>query len=161
MRKILEVRANEMRRSPTPAESLLYLELLKALEPYRATLKSQEPVGYYIADFMIYPSRVIVECDGAHHREHKGIAYDRRRDTALRELGIRTLRFSNGDILATPTKVVAQILDYCRDSLMLKDGDLGEVKVTQCPPAKAGAGRKKARADYYKRLLAFNARFQR
>lgn len=111
----LERYAGRMRRQPTPAESRLYNALLIALHPFSAELKFQEVVGYYIADFMIYPARVCIECDGAHHFTSHGAAYDKRRETTMRNAGIRTLRFENGRIMRDTTRVVAEIIAFCGD----------------------------------------------
>jgi very-short-patch-repair endonuclease len=107
--------ANQMRRKMTPAESRLHNALLAALFPFNAQVKAQEVVGYYIADFMIYPARVVVECDGAHHKSKHGEAYDRRRDTTMRRAGIRTIRFENWRIYKQLPQVIAEILAFCGD----------------------------------------------
>ena len=159
MRTILENRAERMRREPTPAEKLLYMELLKAFAPYEASVHCQEPIGYYIADFMIYPFRLVVECDGSHHHTPKGLAYDGRRETAMRELGIFTLRFDNAEILADPHRVIAAIMDFCRDRLELKKPHTA-VEITYCPPASA-LRKGKAKRNYRDHLLGFNAKFGR
>jgi very-short-patch-repair endonuclease len=149
MRTILENRAERMRREPTPAEKLLYMELLKAFAPYEASVHCQEPIGYYIADFMIYPFRLVVECDGSHHHTPKGLAYDGRRETAMRELGIFTLRFDNAEILTNPQRVIEQVLDFCGDGLMPKKENKGP-QITYCPPASAIAGKKFKRRNWNK-----------
>ena len=99
----------------TPAETRLYNALLAALHPFDVTVKAQEVVGYYIADFMIYPARVVIECDGAHHFTKHGAAYDKRRDTAMRNAGIRTMRFENNRIFNELHKVIAEVLAFCGD----------------------------------------------
>lgn len=111
----LERFANKMRREMTPAETRLYNALLIALHPFKATVRPQEIVGYYIADFMIYPARVAIECDGAHHSSQHGKAYDKRRDTTMRNAGIRTLRFANQRIYRELPKVIAEVLAFCGD----------------------------------------------
>ena len=43
--------------------------------------------------------RLAVEIDGGQHYEDAGRRYDQSRDEALKAMGIRTLRFSNLDVL--------------------------------------------------------------
>lgn len=143
----LEHYATRMRRKPTAAESRLYNALLAALHPFEATVKCQEVVGYYIADFMIYPARVVIECDGAHHFTKHGAAYDKRRDTAMRNAGIRTLRFENDRVFRELHKVIAEILAFCGDfQPKVERTPLGAPIVRRMPPGrsfKRGKSRKR------------------
>jgi very-short-patch-repair endonuclease len=56
----------------------------------------------YIADFVCYERRLIVEADGSQHAEN---AYDVRRDAFLRCEGFDVLRFWNNDILGSASAV--------------------------------------------------------
>lgn len=151
----IEQYAKRMRREMTPAETRLYNALLIALRPFEATIKAQEVVGYYIADFMIYPARVVIECDGAQHRTNHGRAYDKRRETTMRNAGIRTLRFPNWRVTGQTRKVVEEILAFCGDfQPLIQKTPLGASIVHKMPTV-YGKGRK----SWYNQLLAFNSRF--
>jgi very-short-patch-repair endonuclease len=107
-----EARAAEMVAAPTGAEERLWTVL--------------EPLGFerqvhvvcwtknggrsdYILDFgWPDPPRLCVEVDGSSHRNKKG--RDRRRDNRLRIHGIRTLRFSNNQVLKKLNDVLANVI---------------------------------------------------
>lgn len=129
-----------MRRKPTPSESLLYNALLIELRPFDVVLKSQEPISYYIADFIIYPKRVVIEVDGGYHSTLKQQAYDQRRDSAFRALGITTLRIQSRRVYAEMPKVIAEIREVLGE-MRPKKARSGAVQITYCPPAYASGHR--------------------
>ena len=106
------VRAAQMRIAPTPAERKAW-ELLRGLG-----FKNQVPIKvlkhrsvasfkYYILDLYHAGARLCVELDGSVHRKTRG--RDGRRDRALAYLGIKTLRFSNSDVMRKPSEFAARI----------------------------------------------------
>lgn len=99
---------------PTDAEALLWTRL----EPLG--FSRQVPISghtknsgewSYILDFLRSsrktPGWLCVEVDGGVHSKQKG--RDRRRDTRLATMGIRTIRFTNKDVLKNLDAVVSQI----------------------------------------------------
>jgi very-short-patch-repair endonuclease len=91
----LLARAKWMRANPTDAERKLWLILRnKRLAGYK--FKRQVVIDWYIADFVNFERRVIVEADGSQHLESD---YDVRRDAYLRCQGFNDLRYWNNDIL--------------------------------------------------------------
>jgi very-short-patch-repair endonuclease len=90
----LLARAKWMRSNPTEAESKLWTILRnKRFAGYK--FKRQVVLDWYIADFVNFEQRVIVEADGSQHAESE---YDIRRDDHLREQGFAVTRFWNNDI---------------------------------------------------------------
>ena len=88
--------AKRMRREPTEAERKLWAILRgKRLAGYK--FKRQQPIGPYIADFVNFARRVIVEADGSQHAEN---AADAIRDDWFKAQGFIVLRIWNSDILA-------------------------------------------------------------
>ncbi len=84
-----------MRGNPTDAERKLWLTLRnKRLAGYK--FKRQVVIDWYIADFVNFDQRVIVEADGSQHLESD---YDVRRDAYLKAEGFTVLRYWNNDIL--------------------------------------------------------------
>ena len=65
-------------------------------------------MGPYIADFVCFSPRLLVEVDGAAHRNPE---YDNKRDSWFREQAFTVLRFSNEDVIARPSDVITKILD--------------------------------------------------
>jgi len=59
----------------------------------------QYGVGPYILDFYCPERRLAIEVDGRQHADVYGRRHDAQRDSYLRELNIRVIRFWNNDVL--------------------------------------------------------------
>ena len=99
--KTLRTFAKRMRREPTDAERKLWL-ILRARRFNGFKFRRQVPLGAYIADFVCFDRRLIVEADGSQHAEN---ARDHIRDAWFVAQGFRVRRFWNADILARPSEV--------------------------------------------------------
>ena len=105
-------RARSLRREQTDAERTLWRELRsRRLEGFK--FKRQVSLGGYIADFMCFECKLIVEVDGSQHAAR--VAYDERRTLWLAERGYCVLRFWNVDVLLNTTWVVEQIRAAVRE----------------------------------------------
>jgi very-short-patch-repair endonuclease len=82
--------ARRMRREPTATERLLW-KLLRDRRLEHLKFRRQTPIGPYIADFVCFERRLIVEADGPFHDPERDAA----RDAWLRGQSFRVLRFSN------------------------------------------------------------------
>lgn len=100
--------AKHMRSHPTETERQMWL-LLRDRRLSGLKFRRQVPLGGYIADFVSFSARLVVELDGSQHDES---ARDRVRDAELAALGFFTLRFWNADILAHPANVLETILQH-------------------------------------------------
>ena len=98
-------RARDLRHNMTDAERELW-RILRNRQFAHTKFRRQVPVGPYIADFLCYDARLIVEADGGQHAES---ANDAERDAWLAAQGFRTLRFRNNDILTNPEGVAMAI----------------------------------------------------
>lgn len=87
--------ARSMRKAPTEAEAALW-RILRNRRFSGFKFRRQVPIGGYIADFVCFEARLIVEADGSQHAES---VRDERRDRWLEAQGFRIRRFWNGDIL--------------------------------------------------------------
>ncbi|MBS0192919.1 MAG: tRNA lysidine(34) synthetase TilS [Proteobacteria bacterium] len=96
----------QLRTRMTDAERLLWYHL-RAHRLLDQKFRRQQPIGPYIADFVHFGSRVIVEADGGQHNES---SRDARRDAWFEAQGFRVLRFWNHDILTSTDAVLEQIL---------------------------------------------------
>ncbi|QQR41040.1 endonuclease domain-containing protein [Devosia rhizoryzae] len=94
-----------MRHEPTEAERKLW-QLLRNRRFAAFKFRRQEPIDHYIADFVCYSARLIVEADGSQHADSKG---DATRDNYLRSQSFRLFRVWNNDILARPEHVADAI----------------------------------------------------
>ena len=101
----LQKLARSMRRQPTQAESKLWL-LLRNRRFVAYKFRRQVTIGSYIADFVCYSAKLIVEADGSQHVES---TRDATRDAELIRRGFRLLRIWNNDILARPQLVLDAI----------------------------------------------------
>jgi very-short-patch-repair endonuclease len=70
--------------------------------------RRQVPIGPYIADFVCYGRKLIIELDGGQHADD--VEYDRRRDEELRSRGFRVLRIWNSEL--------TENRDGCLESLL-------------------------------------------
>ena len=77
--------------------------------------RRQCPVGPYVADFLCYSARIIVEVDGGQHGLDAGIEHDRRRDEWFVENGYRVLRYWNNDVLGNTQGVMETILSILNE----------------------------------------------
>ena len=107
-RKVLLARARWMRANPTDAERCLWRVLRdRRLSAFK--FRRQQVIEPYIADFVCFEQRLIVEADGSQHSDNKD---DLRRDAFLHAQGFRLLRFWNNDILARQESVAAAIFEH-------------------------------------------------
>ncbi len=74
--------------------------------------RRQVPVGLFIADFMCFAARLIVEADGGQHGES---AYDARRTAWLEGKGFRVIRFWNHEILTQRRDIMDRLYTALTD----------------------------------------------
>ena len=102
---LLQPRARSMRRSPTPAERLLWQRLRRSQLGVR--FRRQAVIGQFIADFYCPKRALVVEVDGGVHDERGDI--DEERDSVLGVVGLRVLHLRKQDVLADLDGVVRRI----------------------------------------------------
>jgi very-short-patch-repair endonuclease len=103
----LKRRSQSLRRDPSPAERKLWYEFLSDLS---VKFTRQKPLGRYIADFYCASRMLVIELDGDSHYHERAQRYDELRTAALSNEGIRTLRFTNTEVLQNFEAVCAEIL---------------------------------------------------
>lgn len=108
-------RARHLRRNQTEAERKLWV-YLREMKHDGFHFRRQCPVGPYIADFLCYSARIVVEVDGGQHGMDAGIEHDRRRDDWFVENGYRVLRYWNNDVLANTEGVMETILSVLNET---------------------------------------------
>ena len=99
-------RARQLRNNQTRAERALWQCLRK--HQVGVKFRRQHPLGPYIADFVCFEKRLIIEIDGGQHQEQ--IEYDETRTDWLQQQGYKILRFWNNEILNEPAGVIAIIV---------------------------------------------------
>ncbi len=115
--RVLEERAAQMRREPTPSERRLF----EAVRGGRLGVgfRRQVPLlGRYIADLLAAQVKLVVEVDGEYHAR-RGRA-DERRDRALAAAGYRVLRVQAElvmrDLPAAVAVVAAEVVRLREDA---------------------------------------------
>ena len=69
--------------------------------------KRQQPMGYYIVDFVCIEHKLIIELDGGHHQQQ--MEYDQQRTDWLNSQDYTVLRFWNHDVLQQIEVVLERI----------------------------------------------------
>jgi very-short-patch-repair endonuclease len=96
--------ARRLRRSMTPAECALWVELRRL--PLKGThFRRQAPFGPFVADFLCHRARLLIEVDGGVHHSSRSAAHDVERQEWIESRGFRVLRFTNAEVLADPSGV--------------------------------------------------------
>jgi very-short-patch-repair endonuclease len=101
------LQARALRRDPTDADRKLW-QVCRSLKPLGFHFRRQAPIGPYIADFVWYKGKLVIEVDGGQHAELER-ARDKRRTQWLESEGYRVLRFWNNDVLKSP-EFVGEVL---------------------------------------------------
>ncbi len=89
----LRERARKMRNEPTEPEKRLWRYLSNSQLGFK--FRRQAVIGRFIVDFLCPAKALIVEVDGDTHEPEA----DRKRDDGLAQLGYRTIRFTNADVM--------------------------------------------------------------
>lgn len=98
-------RARILRRNATDAEKQLWSGLRAKLSATK--WRRQVPHGPYVADFLCFSARLIVEVDGATHAD--SIEQDAARTRYFEAQGYRVLRFWNHDVMDNLDGVLTRI----------------------------------------------------
>ena len=69
----------------------------------------QSGIGEYIADFYCPQHKLAIEIDGSQHYSGDGKEYDESREEYMSSLAIKTVRFSNLDVLRNIEGVLSEI----------------------------------------------------
>ena len=89
--------ARQLRREATPAERHGW-SLLRRRQILGLKFRRQHVLDGFILDFYCPVLRLVIELDGAGHRETTQSEYDVARDTWLSARGRRVLRLRNSDL---------------------------------------------------------------
>ena len=88
-------RAKELRKNSTETEIFMWKYLRnRQIEGYK--FRKQEPIGKYIADFVCFEKKIIVEVDGGQHALQK--EKDEKRDNWLKVQDFTVLRFWDNEV---------------------------------------------------------------
>jgi very-short-patch-repair endonuclease len=88
-------RALELRKRMTVAERKLWF-VLRDRRFAKFKFRRQVPIGRFIADFVCFERRLVIEVDGGQHADSIS---DQRRDRWFVANGYRVLRFWNNEVM--------------------------------------------------------------
>jgi len=99
-------KAKGLRQNRTKAEKRLWERLRrKRIDGFR--FRQQAPIGKYVADFVCFETKLVVELDGGQHAEQA--AADAQRSEWLESEGFQVLRFWNNEVFENINGVEAVI----------------------------------------------------
>ena len=101
--------AQKLRREMTKEEKHLWYDFLKDAP---CTVKRQQIIGPYIADFYVASKRLVIELDGMQHGEEEQLEADLARDRWFASEGFSVLRYTNTQIRENFQVVCEDILWY-------------------------------------------------
>ena len=99
-------RAQVLRRQMTPQEKLLW-QNLRGNHLDNLHFRRQVTIDGFIADFYCHEVGIVLEVDGAVHRNQQ--EYDKLRDQIIAARGLRILRFTNHEVETKMTAVLSRI----------------------------------------------------
>ena len=107
-------RARDLRRTMTRAERLLWARL-RGSQLDGVRWRRQQIIDGFIVDFYCHAASLIVELDGAVHRDQQ--EYDAARDEALATRNLLILRFANTAVETNINTVLTQIQTTCQERI--------------------------------------------
>lgn len=102
-------RARALRKNSTDVERMLW-QHLRAKRFSNWKFKRQQPIGFYIVDFVCFEARLIIELDGAQHADQ--LEYDAKRTAWLESQGFVVLRFWNNEVIENQEGVMQHIFNW-------------------------------------------------
>jgi very-short-patch-repair endonuclease len=108
--------AKQLRQTHTLAEQRLWY-YLRNRHFLGIKFRRQVPIGHYIADFICFEYRLIIEVDGGQHAEQ--LEYDEVRTQWFETNGYSVLRFWNHDVIKNIEGVLQKIQCYLEENHVL------------------------------------------
>lgn len=103
-------RAKKLRRDMSDEERILWT-LLRDRRFAAFKFRRQVPLGDFVADFVCYERKLVIELDGSQHAEPEQAAFDAKRTLALEAAGFRVLRIWTSDLFKEREGVFETILN--------------------------------------------------
>ena len=107
-------RAKQLRQTMTTAERALW-DCLRANRLAGLHIRRQQIISGFIVDFYCHAARLIVELDGAVHRDQQ--EYDAARDEVLATRNLLILRIANTAVETNINTVLTQIQTTCQERI--------------------------------------------
>ncbi|MCQ2201026.1 MAG: endonuclease domain-containing protein [Bacteroidales bacterium] len=105
--ELLKKNARDHRKNPTDAELAMWGILRESFKGVR--FRRQHIIGECIVDFVCLKSLLVIEVDGGYHNTPEQQEQDQIRTRYLESHGYSVIRFSNGEVMFNPQKVIQVI----------------------------------------------------
>ncbi len=112
-----KIQAKNLRNNQTLHEKILW-KYLKNKQFLGLKFRRQQPIANYIADFVCFYPKIIIELDGKQHFERTN--HDYNRDKYLNELGFKVIRIWNNDI----NNNINSVLEYIKQEIEVPSREL-------------------------------------
>jgi very-short-patch-repair endonuclease len=110
----LRVLARKNRKKLTKSEAKLWYEYLSK-RPLGYKFLKQKPIGRFITDFYCSEILLVIEIDGGSHEGRKN--HDEGRDLEMSRRGIKTIRFTDKQVISNVEDVIGSIEIVLKASL--------------------------------------------
>ncbi|TRX02254.1 UvrD-helicase domain-containing protein [Flavobacterium gawalongense] len=104
---LLIEKAKKMRKNPTNAEKILWLELKS--QSLDSKFRQQHLIDDFIIDFVCLSKKLVIEVDGDYHFTEEQVELDNDRTITLNKLGYKVIRFKNEEIIGSISIVLEKI----------------------------------------------------
>lgn len=101
-------KAKILRQNSTDAEKQLW-SILRGKKFKELKFRRQQPIGNYIADFVCFSEKLIIELDGGQYNIDAQIQHDIKRTQYLEQAGFKVLRIWNNEIFNNIDGVIESI----------------------------------------------------
>jgi len=137
MANYLNPLAKQLRKQSTDTERLLW-QYLRNKQLKGLKFRRQQPIGNYIADFVCFEKKMIIELDGGQHTISKHRQRDIKRDEWFERQGYKILRFWNNEVLTNIEGVLEEIMERCLNHPPLNPLPSREGKREKYSPSREG-----------------------
>ena len=117
--KHLRPLSQKLRNNSTKEEIILWQHIKQ--KQLGVKFRRQQPIGKFIADFVCFEKKIIIEIDGGQHNEDINLSKDQIRDEFFKQNGYKVLRFWNSEI----NNNIEGVIEFIKKEL-------------KCPPLEGG-----------------------
>ena len=105
----LRERRRALRANSTPAEQKMW-RIVRDRRLGGFKFRRQHGIGPFVLDFYCSEVKLAVELNGSVHDNPARAEYDGERQEYLAALGLRVVRFSNGEVLREPNRIAESLM---------------------------------------------------
>lgn len=114
MNNLIKQTARKLRKNQTKSEAILW-QVVRNRKLLGKKFLRQHPIvfmlnrrkRFFVADFYCHEAKLVIEVDGGMHDMQKD--YDKKRESILKSLGIKVVRFKNQKVIHDLDNVIKRI----------------------------------------------------